>query len=139
MNAHALTIIAAGVFFLNALLTGVWKYLEMVRNDTGLAHPYVDIAHRTSLLYSFAALLLSVFADISQLPDPLELAASSLVLAYFAMAILSYMVQGALKRTDNQIRGAGFAVRAFMWSLIIGEIGGFLVLFYGVVESLLLG
>lgn len=137
MTAHALSIIAAGVFFLNALLTGIWKYLEMARSENGLAHPYVDVAHRTSLMYSFAALLLAVFADISQLSDTIELIAAAFVLAYFAMAILSYMVQGFLKKTDNQLRQAAAPVHVFMWTLILAEIGGFLVLFYGVLLALL--
>ena len=136
ITAYQLAIVGAGLFFLNALLTGVWKYLEMARSESGQAHPYVDIAHRTSLMYSFAAILLSVFIQISQLSATIEFFATLSLIAYFALAILSYMAQGVMKKTDNQIRHASPAVSWFMWSLIAAEIGGFVVLFYGVLVAL---
>jgi hypothetical protein len=136
ITAYQLAIMGAGLFFFNALLTGVWKYLEMARSETGQAHPYVDIAHRTSLMYSFAAILLSVFIQISQLSATIEFFATLSLIAYFALAILSYMAQGFIKRTDNQIRHSSPAVSWFMWSLIAAEIGGFVVLFYGVLVAL---
>jgi hypothetical protein len=136
ITAYQLAIVGAGLFFLNALLTGVWKYLEMARSESGQAHPYVDIAHRASLMYSFAAILLSVFIQISQLSAAIEFFATLSLIAYFALAILSYMAQGFIKRTDNQIRHSSPAVSWFMWSLIAAEIGGFVVLFYGVLVAL---
>ena len=51
-------LLAAGLIFLWALLIGVWKYREMAASPEGRAHPYVDVAHRAALLYSFATLLL---------------------------------------------------------------------------------
>ena len=141
-----LAVIAAGVFFLVALLTGVWKYLQIRASENGTAHPYVDIAHRASLMYSFAALLLARFAEISQLPQNIEWWAVLFPIAYFAYAILLYIVHGALKDTDNQLRppfrmGSLVLPPVFvglsMWSLIVAEIGGFLVLFYGVLVALL--
>ena len=68
MTAHTLAILSAGVFFLVALLTGVWKYLQIRDSEDAQAHPYVDVAHRASLMYSFAAMLLAAFIEISQLP-----------------------------------------------------------------------
>ena len=136
MTAYALAILAAGIFFMNALITGVWKYVEIASSEEARAHPYVDIAHRASLMYSFAALLMAQFASISELPGRIELVATALPLAYFALAILGYMGQGLLKKTDNQFRGAHPSLGWFMWTLIVGEIGGFGVLFYGVVKAL---
>ncbi|WP_240732876.1 hypothetical protein [Halioglobus maricola] len=137
MNAHNLVIIASGVFFLNALLTGVWKYLQMVDSESGHAHIYVDTAHRASLMYAFACILLAVFVNISQLGATLELIASLMLVTYFAIAILTYMLAGLKQNTDNQVHNASAAVRVFMWSLITAEIGGFLILFYGVLIALL--
>lgn len=137
MSAYALALLAAGAFFLTALLTGVWKYVEMAGSDQGLAHPYVDIAHRASLMYSFASVLLALFAQLSALPNAVELVATGLVLAYFAMAIAGYVVQGLRKQTDNQMRRAPLPVHVFMWTLIVAEIGGFVVLFYGAACALL--
>ncbi len=144
-SAVALAIISAGVFFLVALLTGVWKYLQIRASEHASAHPYVDIAHRASLMYSFAALLLARFAEISQLSQRVEWWAVLLPLLYFAYAILLYIIHGALKDTENQLKppfrmGSLVLPPVFigfsMWSLIFAEIGGFLVLFYGVLVAL---
>jgi hypothetical protein len=136
MSAYQLAIVAAGIFFLNALLSGIWKYLEIARSNDGLAHPYIDIAHRASLMYAFAAILIAVFIEISELPDAVEFIAALAMLVYFALAISTYMVQGYLKKTDNQLRNAPASTAWFMWSLIVAEVGGFCVLFYGVLAAL---
>ncbi|MEL7450635.1 MAG: hypothetical protein AAFN78_15585 [Pseudomonadota bacterium] len=136
ITAYQLSILAAGIFFLNALLTGVWKYVEIAASEGARAHPYVDIAHRSSLMYSFAALLIATFVEISQLPDNVEFVATLLPLAYFAMAIIGYMTHGFLKKTENQFFHARPVVGWFMWSLIVAEIGGFVVLLYGVVTAM---
>lgn len=141
----SLAIIAAGVFFLTALLTGVWKYVQIRASENGTAHPYVDIAHRASLMYSFAAMLLSQFAEISRLPSDVEWWATFFPLLYFAYAIALYIIHGALKDTENQLKppfrmGAMSLSPAMvglsMWSLVVAEIGGFLVLFYGVLTAI---
>ena len=145
-SSQQLGIIAAGVFFLTALLTGVWKYLQIRASEKAEAHPYVDIAHRASLMYSFAALLLAEFAVISQLPPRVEFWAVTFPVLYFGFAILTYILHGALQDTDNQLRPpfrlGGSTMPApmmagFMWSLIVAEIGGFVVLFYGVLAAIL--
>ncbi len=145
MTADSLAILAAGTFFLTALLTGIWKYLEIAASDDGQAHPYVDVCHRAALLYAFAAMLLAEFARISQLPRGVELVATALVLFYFATAIITYALHGWLKDTENQLKPpfvlggrslSGGAVATQMWMLIAGEVGGFAVLFYGVVIEL---
>ena len=61
--ATALTVGAAGGIFLLALILGVWKYRQMATSPEHLAHPYVDIAHRAALMYSFATLLVAVFVE----------------------------------------------------------------------------
>lgn len=145
-SAEAIAIIAAGIFFLSGLLTGVWKYLQIKSSESATAHPYVDIAHRASLLYSFAALLLARFCEISQLSPTVEIWAVSLPLLYFASAILLYVMHGALRDTDNQLKRPfrlgqttlpGTFITGYMWTLIAAEIGGFLVLFYGVLAAIL--
>jgi hypothetical protein len=137
MSAYSLVVIAAGVFFLNGLLTGLWKFRQMVTSDDGTAHIYVDLAHRASLMYAFASILLAVFVNISQLPAGLELFAVSLLVGYFAIAIIGYMMHGYKRDTDNQMRNMSAAANLFLWSLVIAEIGGFLILFYGVLVALL--
>ena len=135
-TAYQIAIVAAGMFFLNGLLTGVWKYSQIAASDQARAHPYVDIAHRSSLLYSFASILIATFLEISQLSDTLELVATILLIAYFFFAIASYMYQGFLGKTGNQLRTITTATKWFMWSLIVAEIGGFVIIFYGVLVAI---
>ncbi|MBW2941725.1 hypothetical protein [Zhongshania aquimaris] len=56
--AESLAIISAGVFFLVGLLSGIWKYKQIMASDKGEAHPYVDICHRSSLFYG---VLIAIF------------------------------------------------------------------------------
>jgi hypothetical protein len=136
ITAYQIAIIAAGIFFLNGLLTGVWKYNQIAASEDGKAHPYVDMAHRASLLYSFAAILIATFIEISQLSNTVETIATLLLIVYFAFAIMTYMIQGLLKKTDNQLRHITASTRWFMWSLIVAEIAGFAILFYGVLVAI---
>ncbi len=140
------TIVGAGVFFLTGLVTGVIKYRQIMASDHGQAHPYIDICHRASLLYAFASILLLTFVEISQLPVIVELVSVSALLLYFAASILIYLIHGLLKDTDNQLRRPfklghrrvpGPLISVFMWTLIAAEMGGFLVLFYGVLLEVL--
>jgi hypothetical protein len=144
--SQQISIISAGMFFLTALLIGVWKYLQIRASDNATAHPYVDIAHRAALMYSFAALLLAAFAELSRLPAPVEFWAVTFPIIYFASAIMLYMVHGALQDTDNQLKPPfrlgdrtlpTLFIVGYMWTLIIAEIGGFSVLFYGVLVAIL--
>lgn len=135
--AEKFCLTAAFVFFLTGLLTGVWKYRHMARSSDATAPTYVNIAHRSSLMYSFAAILLAQFAALSVFPDPVNAIAALATLSLFAMAILAYVVHGLLQDTDNQLRRPhmlgrstlpGWVMSAFMALLIVAEVGGALVL-----------
>jgi hypothetical protein len=129
MAASTLALWSCGLFFLTGLLTGVWKYVQIRGSDKARAHYYVDVAHRASLMYAFACLVLERFASLSVWPEWVNV-----------LAVGSYILHGALKDTRNQLQkphafGSGFLpaglMTAFMWALVAGEIGGFLVLFAG--------
>ena len=137
MTAYNLAVIASGAFFLNALLTGVWKYRQMATSETGQAHIYVDTTHRASLMYAFACMLIAMFVNISQLSASLELLAVIMLVAYFTIAVITYMLHGIKQDTENQVHNAPGSVHVFMWTLIAAEIGGFLILFYGALAALL--
>lgn len=139
-----LCIIAAGVFFSSGLLTGVWKYAHIARSANATSPVYVDIAHRTSLLYSFAALLLAVFARLSAWDERSNWWAAAIPLAFFGAAIGGYVIHGILRDTDNQflkphkigpVALPKGGLLAFMLLLMLGEIGGFAVLFAGTLRS----
>lgn len=130
-----MVLLAAGLIFLLALVLGVWKYRQMVVSAEHLAHPYVDVAHRAALLYSFATLLLAVFVELSGWPVVVNLVAAGVVILFFMAAIGTYVHHGRRRDTDNQLRHPVRGATAFMFLLIVGEIGGFTVLQAGFVQA----
>jgi hypothetical protein len=134
----AAVLLAAGLIFLLALVLGVWKYVQMNASPEGLAHPYVDTAHRAALLYSFATLLIAVFVELSGWSETVDLIAAFVVIAYFLAAIGSYVYHGAKRDTDNQIREPAPGTGVFFWSLVVAEIAGFSVLLAGFVDAQIL-
>ncbi|MGO8964742.1 hypothetical protein [Mycobacterium sp.] len=128
-----ITLLAAGLIFLLALVLGVWKYRQMLIADDHLAHPYVDIAHRAALLYSFATLLVAVFVQLSVWPAWVNLTAASIIVFFFVGAILSYIGHGLRRDTVNQFENPDRALKVGMALLVAGEIGGFAVILAGFV------
>lgn len=133
-----ITLLAAGLIFLLALVLGVWKYRQIMAAPDYRAHPYVDIAHRAALLYSFATLLLAVFVELSVWPTWLNLTAASIVVSFFVAAIAAYINHGMRRDTVNQFENADRALRVEMALLIVGEIGGSAVLLAGFIAGQLL-
>src|ERR1700744_1912364 len=82
-----ITLLAAGLIFLLALVLGVWKYRQIMTSAEHRAHPYVDIAHRAALPYSFATLLIAVFVELSAWPARVNAAAAAVVVFFFVGAI----------------------------------------------------
>src|ERR1700761_8283759 len=114
-------LLAAGLIFLLALVLGVWKYQQSMVSDDRRAHPYVDIAHRAALLYSFATLLIAVFVQLSAWPMWVNLTAAMILVFFFVVAILSYIAHGLKQDTDNQFANPDRALRIGMIALVIGE------------------
>lgn len=140
MNGHLgidtiITLLAAGLTFLLALCLGVWKYRQIMTAEDHRAHPYVDIAHRAALLYSFATLLAAVFVELSAWPTWVNLVAAMVLVFFFVGAILSYIVHGARRDTTNQFEHADRGLVVSMAFLIVGEIGGFGVLLAGFIAG----
>ena len=143
--AVALAILSSGVLLMVGLLTGVWKYLAIMASDKARAPYYVDIAHRASLLYACSALILGVLAYFSLWSALTNFLAVLANVLYFALAIAMYVIHGALKDTDNQLRRPhrlgkmtlpSLVIQLFMWSLIIAEVGGTLLLLVGAWQPL---
>ncbi len=131
-------LLVAGLIFLWALVLGVWKYRGMSTSPDGLAHPYVDVAHRAALLYSFATLLIAVFVELSGWSQTVDLIAAFALIFFFVGAIVGYVIHGWRQDTDNQFRDPIPGTHPFMWALIVAEIGGFAVLLAGFVEAQIL-
>lgn len=143
--ALLLTYSACGIFFLTGLITGVWKYYHIHTSEEAEAPVYVNIAHRTSLMYSFAALVVAKFVELSPFSETVNFWAAAAPLLFFGLAISTYVIHGILQDTDNQMRrphklGAftlpNALIIGFMAALIIAEIGGFGVLFVGFLSTL---
>ncbi|MBU3707052.1 MAG: hypothetical protein FGM50_10300 [Mycobacterium sp.] len=134
-NPTMATLLAAGLIFLLALVLGIWKYRQMATSPDHLAHPYVDIAHRSALLYSFATLLVAVFVELSAWPAWVNAAAAATIIVFFVGAIGSYILHGARRDTTNQLSLPGPGIHVAMVSLIVAEIGGFAVLLTGFLKG----
>jgi hypothetical protein len=139
------TYTACGIFFLTGLITGVWKYYHIHSSVEAQAPVYVDISHRTSLMYSFATLVLAKFVEFSPYSETVTFWSAAAPIVFFALAISTYVIHGILKDTDNQMKKPhklgsftlpNWVIITFMVALIIAEIGGFAVLFVGFLSTL---
>lgn len=128
-------LLLAALMFLWALLLGVWKFRQMDASEDGLAHPYVDTAHRAALLYSFALLLVATFVQLSGWSTLINLIAAGAMAFYFYAAVAGYAMRGWKRDTDNQFRDPVPGLNAFMVALIVTEIGGWLVLIAGFLDA----
>jgi hypothetical protein len=128
-------LLSAALMFLWALLLGGWKYRQILASEEAHAHPYVDIAHRAALLYSFALLLVATFVELSGWSALVNLLAAGAMAFYFFGAVAGYAWHGWRRGTDNQFRDPAPGLHGFMASLMIAEIGAWLVLVAGFVEA----
>ncbi len=130
-----ITVLSAGLIFLLALVLGVWKYRQVLISPEHRAHPYVDIAHRAALLYSFATLLIAAFVQLSAWPAWVNLTAAMIVVFFFVVAILGYISHGLRRDTVNQFEHPDRSLKAAMVALVVGEVGGFGVLLAGFIAG----
>ncbi len=138
-NSVKLAIVFSGIYLWVGMLTGVWKYYQISRSELARAHYYVDIAHRSSLLYAPATLILAVLAYFSIWSEWINLLFVVINLIFFSFSILSYILHGWLKDTSNQFKKPhqmgrfqlpSWMLRTAMILLVIGEIiatGGLLL------------
>ena len=136
--AIKLSLLASGLFLLSGMLTGVMKYRRTMQSLDHRAPVYIDIAHRASLLYSFAALVMAKLLEYSPYSDRVQILATAFPLAFFAITIVGYFVFGMLDTTDNIFQKRGFITTWYMYALIAGEIGGFSVIFWGFLSTQIL-
>lgn len=118
----------------------------MITSPNAQAPYYVNICHRSALMYAFACLVLTEFARLSVWPEQVNTIAVTVSVIFFAAAIANYAVHGFLRDTDNMLERPhvlgnkhvhGTAVSIYVYLLILGELGGFLVLFTGFIKALL--
>ena len=131
-QAVAWAVLFSGVFLWVGMLTGVWKYYQIRHSAQARAHYYVDIAHRSSLLYAPASLIIAILAHFSIWSDGLNFTFVLINLFFFSFSILSYVLHGWLKDTTNQFKQPHqmgrwhlpkWILSSAMIFLIIGELG----------------
>src|ERR1700722_7838112 len=128
-------LLADAVMFSCALLLGVLKYSQIASFEDHTAHVYTDIAHRTALLYSFALLLIATFVELSGFSSLVNLLAAGAMAFYFFASVAIYTSHGWRKDTDNQFRDAVRGTHAYMMTLIVAEIAGWLILVAGFLDK----
>ena len=139
MSADTKAVLTAdAVMFLWALLLGVWKYRQIATSEEHTSHIYVDIAHRAALLYSFALLLVATFVQLSGFSELVNLLAAGAMTLYFFASVATYAIHGWREDTDNQFRDSIPGTHAYMVTLILAEIGGWLVLVAGFLDKQIL-
>jgi hypothetical protein len=136
--AIKISLLASGVFLLTGLLTGIAKYRKIMQSPDHRAPVYIDIAHRASLLYSFAALVMAKLLEYSPYSETVQLIAVALPLSFFAITIGGYYVFGVIDTTDNIFNKRNFITTWYMYALIAGEVGGFLVILWGFLSTQIL-
>ncbi|ENW31864.1 hypothetical protein [Acinetobacter lwoffii] len=143
--AVKIAIIFSGIFLWVGMFTGVWKYWQIRQSPQSRAHYYVDIAHRSSLLYAPATLILAVLAYCSVLPSMVNLICVLVNIVFFSFSIASYMLHGFLQDTTNQFKQPHqlgkfhlpeSLMTLAMLGLIIAELGGTGILLYGAFAGL---
>jgi len=133
--AVKISLLVSGLFLLNGMLTGVWKYAKIMSSENHQAPVYVDIAHRTSFFYCFASLVIARLIEFSPFSDFWQIVIVTFPLSYFILTVIGYMKEGFLNRTDNLFSERNFITTWFMYGLIAGEIGGFALILGGFVYT----
>lgn len=133
--AVKISLLVSGLFLLNGMLTGVWKYQKIMSSPEHRAPVYVDIAHRASFFYSFAALVIAKLIEFSPFGNFWQVVIVAFPLGYFLLTVIGYMREGFLNRTENMFAERNFVTTWFMYGLIAGEIGGFAMVLGGFVYT----
>jgi hypothetical protein len=138
-TAPSIGLLASGIFLLIGMLTGIWKYYGMRTSAKHEAAYYINIAHRASLMYANASLILAAFAYLSSYSEIYNVIAILIPLIFFALAIALYCILGFKNTTDNQVKDIDASGKIFMCFLAIGEIGGTAFLVLGASNNLFTG
>ncbi|MEW9900969.1 hypothetical protein ABWL39_20305 [Chitinivorax sp. PXF-14] len=137
--AVKLTLAASGIFLLAGLVGGILKYRGIMTSPNHRAHPYIDIAHRAALLYSFAALVMAELLTFNPYSEQVQLLITGVPLFFFTVAIAQYYRLGLSGKVTNQFKERNFNTTWGMLLLIIGELGGVGAIVWGFISVQFLG
>jgi hypothetical protein len=130
-----MSLTCSGIFLLSGMILGVVKYHKMMTSPSHQAPIYIDFAHRASLLYSFAALVMAELLRYSPYSSIAQVWMAGLPLFFFAVTVGRYVQLGLENTTDNQYRVRNFITTWGMYLLIAGQIGGFTAILWGFLQT----
>lgn len=125
----------SGIFLLTGMLAGVVKYRFMMAGPTHRAPVYINIAHRTAMLYSVAALVMAELLRYNPYPAAFQIVIAGIPLFCFATALAQYLRLGFQNTTDNQFSQRTLTTTWGMYALIAGEIGGIAAILWGFLQT----
>jgi hypothetical protein len=133
--AVKICLLFSGLFLLAGMCIGILKYVFTMRSAQHSAPVYIDIAHRASLLYSFAALVMAKLIEFSPYTQTVQLIIAGVPLVYFALTIFQYTKLGLRRQEETQFSERNFITTWFMYGLIVGEIGGVALILWGFIQT----
>ncbi|MEP6903221.1 MAG: hypothetical protein ABJA66_15840 [Actinomycetota bacterium] len=137
--AVKISLLSSGLFLMLGMLTGILKYRGMMQSATHTAPVYIDIAHRTALLYSFAMLVAAKLLEYNPYSVTIQTAAAGLMITFFALTFAGHLTHGLKNDTDNLFRERNFSTTWFMYLLIPAHIIGLSIILWGFVSTQFLG
>ncbi len=135
MLSVKIALLASGVFLLTGMITGVWKWSKIMASPEHKAPAYVNLAHLASFFYSFASLVIAQLAEFSPYSDAVQIAVVVIPIIFFVGTVATYIAEGFRNRTENMFSERTFVTTTFMYVLIAGEIGSFLLILGGFVYT----
>ena len=144
--ATQFAIVFSGIFLWVGMLTGVWKYNQIRSSKLARAHYYVDIAHRSSLLYAAACLILAALSFFTVLSHAVALFCVIANIFFFAMSVFTYILHGLLQDTTNQFKQPhrlgkwllpAWCMTLMMLALILIELAATFILLCGTIAEFL--
>jgi len=133
--AVQITLAAAGLFLFVGLIGGVMKYHGIMTSENHRAPVYIDVAHRASLMYSFAALVMAELLKYSPYSVAVQCVITLVPLFFFATAVAQYFKLGIENKVRNQFKQRSFVTTWGMLFLIVGEVGGVGAIVWGFIQT----
>lgn len=137
--AIQITLAASGLFLFVGLIGGVMKYHGIMTSENHRAPVYIDVAHRASLMYSFAALVMAELLKYSPYSVAVQCVITAVPLFFFAAAVAQYFKLGVENKVRNQFKQRSFVTTWGMLFLIVGEVGGVGAIVWGFIQTQFLG
>jgi hypothetical protein len=130
-----LCLACSGIFLLLGMVAGVVKYRQMMTSPSHKASAYINYAHVSAFLYSFAALVMAELLRYSPYSLTAQMLMAGIPLFCFVLAIGQYLRLGLENKTDNQFKERNFNTTWGMYLLIAGEIGGVSLILWGFFQT----